>query len=91
LFPLFNSSFFLDLTTTITTTKSENSEYKLKTIPFGGHSVALGPAYTGTDIKKYPIKRGCVSWSIPYVEYKPVEYTAPVVLKHLQWADPELR
>ena len=27
-------------------------------------------------------------WTIDYPEYKPIEYTAPIVLSNPSWADP---
>lgn len=63
---------------------------RIKLVSFGTHIKALGPSYNGTHLKKFAVDKNLVAWSVPYVEYAPVEYTADVVLRHPPWADPEL-
>ena len=42
-------------------------------------------------IKRFPVPDDKVSWDVPFPEYKPVDYTAPVVAAKPVWADPDIR
>ena len=55
------------------------------------HLKALGPDYTGTNLKKISFDKKFISWSVDYPDYKPVDYTAPSVEKGPVWADPDIR
>ncbi|CAK9826394.1 ADP-ribose pyrophosphatase, mitochondrial [Anthophora retusa] len=45
--------------------------------------------YPSSNVKRFEVPETKVSWNVEYVEYEPVEYTAPV-LKGKPWADPEI-
>ncbi|KOC67331.1 ADP-ribose pyrophosphatase, mitochondrial [Habropoda laboriosa] len=45
--------------------------------------------YPSSNVNRFDVPENKVSWNIEYAEYKPVEYTAPV-LKGKPWADPEI-
>lgn len=42
-------------------------------------------------VKRSPVSDDKLSWSPEWAEYKPVDYTAPSVLKGPVWADPDFR
>lgn len=48
--------------------------------------------YPKTDnaIKRFAVPDDKVSWSIPFPDYKPVDYTADFIKKGQPWADPEI-
>lgn len=42
-------------------------------------------------VARAPVPDGKVSWAVSWPDYKPVDYTAPHVLKGPVWADPDFR
>ncbi|CAK8686446.1 unnamed protein product [Clavelina lepadiformis] len=56
--------------------------------PTSYHSKARTPVYPNSDVERFKVPNKKVDWSVTY-EYKPVEYTAPSVLKGPTWADPD--
>ncbi|XP_022101086.1 ADP-ribose pyrophosphatase, mitochondrial-like [Acanthaster planci] len=55
------------------------------------HVKARGERYPNSDVKRFPVPDDKVQWSVPWPEYKPVEFTNPKVLAGPVWADPEIR
>lgn len=56
------------------------------------HYKARQEIYVGTkDVRRFPVPEDKVSWSTPWPEYQPVDYTAPPVLSRPVWADPDFR
>ncbi|XP_043942210.1 ADP-ribose pyrophosphatase, mitochondrial isoform X2 [Protopterus annectens] len=55
-----------------------------------GHIKALTSPYQSSDIKRTSVPEDKISWSVPWPDYSPVEYTAPSVLKGPVWADPPI-
>ena len=53
------------------------------------HSKCRGK-YAG-GVKRFPVPDDKVSWSVDWPEYKPVDYTAPVVERMPIWADIDYR
>lgn len=53
------------------------------------HTKCRGP-YPGTNIQRSSVPNDKVSWSVPFSEYKPVSYTAEVVLNKPVWADDDI-
>ena len=47
--------------------------------------------YQGGAVSRFPVPDEKVPWTVEWPEYKPVDYTAPVVLKGPVWADPDFR
>jgi ADP-ribose pyrophosphatase len=54
------------------------------------HVKARSLEYLG-GIKRFPVPDDKVPWSVPWEDYQPVDYTAPVVLKGPVWADPDIK
>ena len=57
------------------------------------HTKARGPVYPGraaADPPRTAVPDDKVSWKVDWTEYKPLQYTAPPVLKGPVWADPDL-
>jgi hypothetical protein len=54
------------------------------------HSKARTPAYTGSSIQRFVVPDDKVPWSVPFPEYTPIDYTAPVVLSKPVWADVDI-
>ncbi|XP_017876910.1 ADP-ribose pyrophosphatase, mitochondrial [Ceratina calcarata] len=52
------------------------------------HKCRLG-FYSTSNVKRFEVTEDKVPWDVEYPEYKPVEYTSPV-LKGKPWADPEI-
>ena len=46
--------------------------------------------YAG-GVERFPVPDDKVGWSVDWPEYKPVDYTAPVVEKMPVWADKDFR
>ncbi|XP_028517955.1 transient receptor potential cation channel subfamily M member 2 isoform X2 [Exaiptasia diaphana] len=59
------------------------------TIEFIHHKARSSP-YPGSTIKREDVPDNKVDWEVNFPGYKPVEYTAPVVLSKPPWADPDL-
>ena len=56
------------------------------------HEKARCPIYPRTtDVLRFPVPDNKVSWRTDYPQYKPVDYTAPSVLKQPVWADVDVR
>jgi len=55
----------------------------------GTHTKCRGK-YAG-DVDRFAVPDDKVSWSIEWPEYKPIDYTAPVVEKGPIWADVDFR
>ena len=56
------------------------------------HIKAREEIYLGSkDVKRFPVPDEKVLWSVDWPEYKPVDYTAPSVLKQPPWADLDFR
>lgn len=48
-------------------------------------------SYPGlTDLERFKFPDDKVSWKVKFADYKPVKYTAPVVLNKPVWADPDI-
>ncbi|KAG9264228.1 ADP-ribose pyrophosphatase, mitochondrial [Astyanax mexicanus] len=54
------------------------------------HTKARCPVYPGSSTNRFPVPDDKVSWATDWPEYRPVNYTAPSVLKNPVWADPEI-
>ncbi|KAI1884672.1 hypothetical protein AGOR_G00228830 [Albula goreensis] len=54
------------------------------------HTKARCPLYPGSDTRRFPVLDDKLKWEIKWAEYKPVNYTAPSVLKKPVWADPDI-
>ncbi|KAJ7990020.1 hypothetical protein DPEC_G00310530 [Dallia pectoralis] len=48
------------------------------------------PLYPGSDTQRFAVPDDKVPWGIDWHMYKPVNYTAPVVLNKPVWADPDM-
>ena len=46
--------------------------------------------YAG-GVERFPVPNDKVCWSVDWLEYKPVDYTAPVVERMPIWADTDFR
>uniref|UniRef100_V9L179 ADP-ribose pyrophosphatase, mitochondrial n=1 Tax=Callorhinchus milii TaxID=7868 RepID=V9L179_CALMI len=55
------------------------------------HVNARSKFYPGSDIQRFPVPDEKVDWTVPWADYKPVNYTAPSLLKQPLWADPQYR
>ena len=56
------------------------------------HVKARLPEYPGaTGTRRLEVPDDKVSWSVEWVDYKPAEYTAPVVKQGPVWADPDIK
>ncbi|XP_077976552.1 ADP-ribose pyrophosphatase, mitochondrial-like isoform X2 [Styela clava] len=54
------------------------------------HYKARSDIYPNSDKKRFKIPDSKVSWKVDYPDYKPDEFTAPVVKKGPIWADPDI-
>lgn len=43
------------------------------------------------NVARAPVPDDKVSWAVSWPDYKPVDYTAPSVLRGPVWADPDFR
>jgi len=59
------------------------------TVKMAAHAKCRGK-YPG-DVERFAVPDDKVSWSVEWPEYKPVDYTAPVVEKGPVWADVDFR
>ncbi|GAB1607934.1 ADP-ribose pyrophosphatase, mitochondrial-like isoform X1, partial [Argonauta hians] len=56
------------------------------------HNNCRGGLYPRTtDVYRFTVPDDKISWSIPYPDYQPVDYTAESVQKNPPWADPDIR
>ncbi|XP_035254081.1 ADP-ribose pyrophosphatase, mitochondrial isoform X1 [Anguilla anguilla] len=62
----------------------------LCTMPSVAHVKARCPLYPGSDTRRFPVPDDKVKWETTWTDYKPVNYTAPSVLKNPPWADPDI-
>ncbi|KAK2833695.1 hypothetical protein Q5P01_017584 [Channa striata] len=46
--------------------------------------------YPGSDVKRFPVPDDKVDWNQIWPQYDPVSYTAPIVKKMPEWADPDI-
>ncbi|XP_064612144.1 ADP-ribose pyrophosphatase, mitochondrial-like [Liolophura sinensis] len=62
-----------------------------QTMPVG-HWKCRNTEYPRSDgVFRFKVPDDKVLWTTPFIEYRPVEYTAPSVKSQPPWADPELR
>nr|6CO7_A Chain A, Predicted protein [Nematostella vectensis]6CO7_B Chain B, Predicted protein [Nematostella vectensis]6CO7_C Chain C, Predicted protein [Nematostella vectensis]6CO7_D Chain D, Predicted protein [Nematostella vectensis] len=54
------------------------------------HYKARSSPYPGSTAKRFAVQDNMVDWQVPFPDYKPVNYTAPVVLANPVWADKDL-
>lgn len=55
------------------------------------HVKARLSEYAGGGSRRLEVPDDKVHWSVEWGDYKPVEYTAPVVQKGPVWADPDIQ
>ncbi|XP_038676461.1 ADP-ribose pyrophosphatase, mitochondrial-like isoform X2 [Scyliorhinus canicula] len=55
------------------------------------HVKARSSPYPESQVERYPVPDNYVSWSIPWAEYEPLDYTADIVRAGPEWADPDFR
>uniref|UniRef100_UPI00398F4FE5 ADP-ribose pyrophosphatase, mitochondrial-like isoform X1 n=2 Tax=Pristiophorus japonicus TaxID=55135 RepID=UPI00398F4FE5 len=55
------------------------------------HVKARSSPYPGSQVQRFPVADGQVSWSVAWPEYQPVDYTAASVRAGPEWADPDFR
>ena len=56
------------------------------------HKNCLTNTYIRDDRQaRYPVRENQISWSTPYPEYDPDDFTMPHILKGPVWADPNIR
>ncbi|XP_043929139.1 ADP-ribose pyrophosphatase, mitochondrial-like [Protopterus annectens] len=53
-------------------------------------TTALTSLYPNSDFKRTSVPQDKISWSVPWPDYIPVDYTAPSILKGPVWADPPI-
>ncbi len=54
------------------------------------HVKARCPVYPGSDTRRFPVPDDKLDWDTDWPQYRPVNYTAPSVLKKPVWADQEI-
>ncbi|GCB67445.1 hypothetical protein scyTo_0005130 [Scyliorhinus torazame] len=59
--------------------------------PLTIHVKARSSPYPGSQVERFPVPDNYVSWSIPWAEYEPLDYTADIVRAGPEWADPDFR
>ncbi|KAJ8250914.1 hypothetical protein GJAV_G00214700 [Gymnothorax javanicus] len=59
-------------------------------MPSVAHAKARIPLYPGSETRRFPVPDDKVKWETKWPDYKPVNYTAPSVLKKPAWADPDV-
>ncbi|KAJ8347354.1 hypothetical protein SKAU_G00287550 [Synaphobranchus kaupii] len=62
----------------------------LSTMPSVAHVKARCPQYPGSETRRFPVPDDKLKWETKWADYKPVNYTAPSVLKKPSWADPDI-
>jgi len=71
------------------TSPSQRRNMSACTIPVT-HQKCRNATLTGTDVKRFTVPDDKVSWSVVFPEYKPVQFTLPLILKDKPvWADLE--
>ncbi|KAJ1125296.1 hypothetical protein NDU88_003728 [Pleurodeles waltl] len=65
--------------------------YCLSAMPSSdSHTKARTSPYPQSSVRRGLVPDDKVSWSVPWPEYQPVDYTAPSVLAGPVWADPDI-
>ncbi|XP_061189697.1 ADP-ribose pyrophosphatase, mitochondrial-like [Saccostrea echinata] len=55
------------------------------------HIKARCEIYPRSEVKRFPVPDEKVPWTVSFPDYKPVDYTAPSILKRPVYADPDIR
>ncbi|XP_043956852.1 ADP-ribose pyrophosphatase, mitochondrial [Gambusia affinis] len=58
--------------------------------PADAHVKSRCPQYPGSTIKRFTVPDDKVDWNQQWLQYSPVNYTAPAVLNKPIWADPDI-